>query len=262
MKFFILILLPAFLAACLSNPSKEDGFYTWVDERGLIRTVKTTSSTQNKGKEGNKTSNREGSFNPNEFETEEQVQARLKDSKLFAWQENGQQRVIETSTASANTPQKPAIELNTVPSGSYSSFRTGDYLPWQEITGKEISLEQVFKFNEELKRDFVLIDLTDAPEFSRLDLKSYIRGNAISVPQMVFLSESFTNVADDVIPFEFYYSESWHSYGYMSGSLAVPVDAQYLLVYTSTLTEALQLDGKVIKLTNLGQISFEFSDSK
>lgn len=78
---------------------------------------------------------------------------------------------------------------------------------------------------------------------------------------MVFLSESFTGVSEDIIPFEYYYPESWHSYGYMSGSLIIPLHAQYLLIYTSTLTEALQLDNQVIKLTNLGKISFEFLGS-
>lgn len=262
MKNCSLVLLCLFLSACLSNPSKEDGFYTWVDERGQVRTVKTPATSRDEDKLKNKNTKKDNNFKPGEFETEEQVQARLKDSKLFVWEENGQQKIIETSLKeNSNSPQEPSIKLNTAPSGSYASFRIGEYLPWQEIIGKEISLEQVFGFNAELQRDFVLIDLTDIPDSTNLALKSYIRADTISVPQMVFLSDEFSNVSDDLIPFEYYFPESWHSYGYMSGKLSVPSGAQYLLIYTSTLTEALQLDDKVIKLTNLGKISFEFSGS-
>jgi len=256
MKNLLLLPLVLSLVACLSNPSKEDGFYTWVDERGQVRTVKAPASTKNNPKKS--TQKKSNDFNLGEFETEEQVQARLNDSKLFAWQEDGQQRVVETSVSNeSNEITEAKVALNATSSGSYASFRTGDYLPWDKVIGNEVNLRQIYNFNEKLERDFVLVDLTDIPKNSRLGLKSYIKADSISVPQMVFLSEGFDNVSDDVIPFEYYFPESWHSYGYMSGSLNIPGDAQYLLIYTSTLTEALQLDEKIIKLTNLGRISFE-----
>jgi hypothetical protein len=261
MKTYTLTFLFLLISGCLSNPSKEDGFYTWVDERGQVRTVKTPSS---KGKADAQTGskNKTNSFDPGEFATEEQVEARLKDSKMFAWQENGQQRIVETSTSDdLDALLGSMVQLAANTTGSYSSFRKGEYVSWQNITGKEVSLEQLFSFNEELGRDFILIDLEGALSHSEVTLKSYIQRASISVPQMVFLSESFDRVSEDVIPFEYYFPESWHSYGYMSGSLNIPVSAQYLLIYTSTLTEALQLDGQVIKLTNLGKISFEFLDS-
>ena len=261
MKKITVPFLCVLMVGCLSNPSKEDGFYTWVDERGQVRTVKTPSA-KNKGSEKSSFSNKKNGFDPSEFETEEQVEARLKDSKMFAWQENGQQTIIETSmTGKPIASDEPAVKLTANTMGSYSSFRRGEYISWQDITGKEVSLEQFFSYNEELGRDFILIDLEGVLSPSEISLKSYIQKSSISVPQMVFLSESFTGVSEDIIPFEYYYPESWHSYGYMSGSLIIPLHAQYLLIYTSTLTEALQLDNQVIKLTNLGKISFEFLGS-
>ena len=255
------VFLCLLLSACLSNPSKEDGFYTWVDERGQVRTVKTPVA-KNKPKSQSLQSGDKNNFNPSEFETEEQVKARLKDSKMFAWQEDGQQTIIETSSNTTITPSsQPSLKLRTEATGSYASFRRGEYVSWQDITGKEVNLEQLFTFNDELQRDFILIDLEGVPSSSGVSLKSYIQKATISVPQMVFLSESFAGVSEDVIPFEYYFPESWHSYGYMSGSLNIPENARFLLVYTSTLTEALQLDDQVVKLTNLGKISFEFLGS-
>ena len=261
MKKYTLPTLCLFLTACLSNPSKEDGFYTWVDERGQVRTVK-TPTTKNKSKPQSLPIEGRNDFNPSEYETEEQVEARLKDSKMFAWQENGQQTIIETSSKTAVTPLlQPSLKLSAETTGSYASFRRGEYVSWQEITGKEVSLEQLFTFNDELQRDFILIDLEGVASSSGILLKSYIQNATISVPQMVFLSESFTGVSEDVIPFEYYFPESWHSYGYMSGSLNIPDNARFLLIYTSTLTEALQLDDQIVKLTNLGKIGFEFLGS-
>mgnify|MGYP005999319079 CR=1 FL=1 len=260
MKNNILVLACLSLVACLSNPSKEDGFYTWVDERGQIHTVQTPVSHVDK-RTRNGPDTEKGDLDSSEFETEEQVQARLRDSKMFAWQENGQQTIVETPQNDSVPPlQKPSLKLAGSSSGSYASFRKGEYVSWQEIVGKEVSLEQLFSYNDVLERDFILIDLEGVLVSSEISLKSYIEKSTITVPQMVFLSGEFTSVSEDIIPFEYYFSESWHSYGYMSGSLIVPRAAQYLLIYTSTLTEALQLDGQVIKLTNLGKISFELSN--
>lgn len=272
MKLVSCFTIVLILSGCLGTNTKYgDEFYTWVDERGNIQTLRKQPVI--KSKEKNAATSREAvqqsqklkqnNFDPKDFQTEEQVKAKLRDTKLFAWTEDaGRQQVIEKDLESERAAiqkdhgTKTSFQSDANKAG-YKAFREGFYVSWLDIFSKEISLADYYRFNKQLNRDYLLIDLADMPHMQELRVKSFIASDKVALPQMVFLDDRYSQVSPDSIPFENYFEETWHSYGYLEGAFNVPDAALYLLVYTGNGGQPVELDGKLIKGSDLGRIFFE-----
>ncbi|MFT5592679.1 MAG: hypothetical protein ACI8SR_001041 [Oceanicoccus sp.] len=242
------------LSACQGLPQGDPDFYTWVDETGQIRTVKkkaTKSSVTSITK--NEKAVSVNDFDPNDFVASENIDKKLSDEKLFAWQDNtGAQIVVEELIetkveADESTTAFKTEEIN------LKAFREGSQILFKDIDGVSISLERYYQFNQSTKQDYLLIELYDSME--RIQVKSFVSSESVAMPQIIPLTAEFKQVYAFENPYQFREPESWYSYGYLYGELNIPKGSSYLLLLPNPLSGVIEAEeGMIIKQSNLGDI--------
>lgn len=265
------------LVGCASNGGGHSEFYTWVDETGQMRTVKRSSHEDTPAeldsskavvevqKSRTKTENKgQSDLNPADFMPSDQVDAKLRDSRLFAWQdETGKQAVseVEKSEIKRNTEDLGVEVQSEGRAGRRFGAQCCDNLSgskiylWNELAGRELKLEDYYSFEKSLEGDALILDFADS-EVDDIRLKTFIKREKLALPDVILLDERFQIVKVLVTPFSHYVEESWASYGYMQGRIEKQQldDVEYLVILPSQQIGVLELGDKQTKITDLGSI--------
>ncbi len=200
-SFLIVIIL----SGCLNlKPENEYGdFYTWVDERGQLHTLKKEPTKETKKEtvtngintEIINTSNTKAldikSLPINEFQSSDFVSSDVIDKKingtnLYSWNQDGRQEIIESQTiVKVDQPIVQKKSRSIIPLISFIKYREGKQVPLSTLISREINLEHLYTTNKILNTDYVLIELDII--ISELEFKSFIKNNKNATPCICFL---------------------------------------------------------------------------
>jgi PBP1b-binding outer membrane lipoprotein LpoB len=147
MRLFTLLVICMLLSGCQSTQQGDSDFYTWVDETGQVRTVqKQKVNTEAVLQEPINKSQKRADFNPIDFTPSEDVEKKLNNDRLFAWQDaSGAQVVREESHVVVDLPKKN-ISTNEVNRRKFKEFRLGVQVVFNEIDGVAFDL---FPFSDD-----------------------------------------------------------------------------------------------------------------
>lgn len=265
------------LFGCASKGGGHSEFYTWVDETGQMRTVKrsfhedtpaesdSSEAEVEEQKSRTKTENKgQSDINPAHFMPSDQVDAKLRDSRLFAWQdETGKQAVseVEKSEIKRNSEDFGVAVQSEGRAGRRFDAQCCDKLSgskiylWNELAGRELKLEDYYSFEKSLEGDALVLDFAGS-EVDDIRLKTFIKREKLALPDVILLDERFQVVEVLVTPFSHYVEESWSSYGYMQGRIEKQQldGVEYLVILPSKQIGVLELGDKQTKITDLGSI--------
>ncbi len=265
---------------CQLKPSEHSEFYTWVDESGQLRTerideagsAKSISNTAEAGatdSAANQASSQTSSqnaqaFDPSDFTSSDDVDARLRDARLFAWQdETGKQSVTQLE----KPEQKPENDEQGVglsmPQTAKRRFGSDccnklagfERFLWSDLAGRELKLNTYYAFEKSLNSDALMLDLADF-EGGQIRLKTFIRKGKMALPDVLLLNERFQLVDVLATPFTHFVEESWASYGYMQGIIRADQleKIEHIVLIPSEQIGVLELGQQTAKITNLGSI--------
>ena len=265
--FLQLTLITILTTACTPNQvGKQGDFYTWVDERGQLHTIKrekknseislSTGSAQ-KSKSTEKNTAKTNTFNPSEFTPSEKIDEKLKGQRLYSWNDEYGQNTQEVlpPIKSLEEPQskKPARPYT---AKSFRDYREGKEIFLSELIGRQLKLENLYTFNEATKSDYILFELDLDGEFitDQFTFKSFVSKSRVALPNIVFLDTEYNSVSAQYLPFEDYSEETWSSYAYFSGNALIPKKSKYLLVTPNTEAGVAEIGSTIIKMVDLGSI--------
>lgn len=261
MHYFLLSSVVLLMVGCQGMSGSGD-FYTWVDETGQIRTIKRNSNqeprkqSENKGTQQNR---RASDFDPDDFTPSDQIDKKLSNQKLYAWQEaDGRQVVAETQNSPSAEFEPLGGVLQKIKPVRHIEYREGQQYLLSDINGKALDLARYYRFNQTTQTDYLLVEF-DVP-VSKIELKSFAQHNAIALPQLLPLDESFKQDFLYESTFNQFQGETWLQYGHAQADLLIPVGVKYLLIHPSERVGMLKLGEKSFKISNLGQISIRIAD--
>jgi hypothetical protein len=273
------------MVACTNHSSQNEKgeFYTWVDERGQLRTEQSSPKSQKHtapSSEVNSEANKQKKpldklanasdqvaltiksipsqvtmdINTADFTPATEVDNRIRGKKLFSWNQDGHQMVQELDLESEHEQSEvlPSINSPFEYTRGLRIFREAKEIFLSDIISTVISLEDRYILNEESNTDYILVEL-DIP-LKKLSLKSFIANGKVSLPTITFLSKSYMGGEQLVDVFSELTPESWSSYGNISGSVDVPADALYLLLQPSPLSGVVETGDENVTIGNLGKI--------
>jgi hypothetical protein len=282
-----LLVLLSLLGACTnySGQNESGDFYTWVDERGQLRTeqrspksnkpkaiapeVANVPNTQNNSLD--KQPNVSNKVTPiiksmpsqaimdidtADFTPATEVDNKIRGKKLFSWNQDGQQMIQELDLESEPESEQPESRPSTNSAFEYTRnlkvFREAKEIFLSDIISAVMRLEDRYILNEQSNSDYILVEL-DSP-LKRLSFKAFIINGKVSLPAITFLNKSYMGGEQLVDVFSELTPESWSSYGNISGSVDVPADARYLLLQPSPLSGVVETGDKNVTVGNLGKI--------
>lgn len=267
--FCAVFLLIITLNGCSTTSSGHSEFYTWVDETGQMRTVKVDDesseiSGEEAGTPGVTQKNANPDFNPEDFMSSEQVDAKLRDSRLFAWQdESGKQNVAEVDK---NEIEKNSEDLGVAVDAHGQANRrfsrdccdgvsASKIFLWNDLAGRELQLNDYYSYEKPLDSDALILDFAGS-DVEDIRIKTFIKRDKLALPDIILLDERFQIKQVLVTPFTHYVEESWASYGYMQGRIdkASLEGVEYLVFLPSQQIGILELGEKQTKITDLGSI--------
>lgn len=261
MRYLLLSSVVLFVVGCQGMPGSGD-FYTWVDETGQIRTVKknpiqeSSKQPQLEGAQQNKESN---DFDPNDFTPSDQIDKKLSNQKLYAWQEtDGRQIVAETQYSPSAGFEPLSGVLQRIKPVRHIEYREGQQYLLSDINGKALDLARYYRFNQTTQADYLLIELDVL--VSKIELKSFAQHGAIALPQLLPLDESFKQHFQFESTFNQFQGETWLQYGHAQADLLIPTGVKYLLIRPSEQVGMLKLGEESFKISNLGQISIRITE--
>ena len=273
MKAVLCFCLAIVLCACSvrSSNQEQSGFYTWIDEQGQLRSEPIVVAKQETESADGELEEREqvatpakDDFDTSEYMSADQVDAKLEQTRLYSWQEEGTQRVHEVAKqeempnrdlegyifAYDDTSNK--VKLST---DCCEFISRQERFLWSEISSRQLKLKDYYTYYDELKSDAVLIELGDH-ELPNIRIKSFLRNGKMALPDLVFLDERFAPTQSFPSPFSHFVEETWASYGFMQG--AIPHSefqgSVYMLVLPSKQAGVLDLGSDQITIIDLGSI--------
>ena len=258
------------LSGCsgIHSTGEDDGFYTWVDERGQLHTRKKPSVTSTKpaeslvsnseatAKEDNpsKLSN-PSSFNPSDFTPSTDIEKKLAGAGLLAWQEAGYNHSTTYSKQVSEAQEQRGESLEGFSSDRFAlDYREGRDIPFTSIESRTLKLERHYQFGDKAQTDYVLIDLGDTQISSPLVFKTFIQKNKAAMPSISFLRADYLYLNKPVIPFQDYSPETWTSYGYFFGVIKVPAGSRYILITPTKEAGVIEVGEQVFGMKDLGEL--------
>lgn len=257
MRYLFITLTFFNLAACQNMQQGDTDFYTWVDETGQIRTIKKQPTAVNKDQitiSSDDANQADNSFDPNDFTPSQDIEKKLNNEKLYAWQEPSGAQIIREEAITQQDSDSTSIAPVSTLSKSFKVFREGAQITFDDIDGISISLDRYYKYSDVAETDYALIEFLSPVE--RIDVKSFIRNDTVAMPRIIPLTKGFNQNFSFDNPFEFREVESWYGYGYVYGVLAVPPGTRYLLLLPNPQSGVFEAEGKLIKQSNLGSLVF------
>ena len=257
MRIYSLIFV--ILAGCQNTPQGESDFYTWVDETGQIRTIKKqpkqithTAEPNTSINENSVSKGKQNKFDTADFIPEEEIQKKLNDQKMFAWQDSaGTQIVREESIVKAPEADK-SIVSNAIEEVSFNVYREGKQVLFDDLDGSVFDLSRYYHFNKQSQSDYVLFELSEPVK--KIQLKTFIHTKSVAMPQIIPLTARFKQVFSFENPYQYREKESWYGYGHLHGVLNIPRNTQYLLLIPSSESGVIEAEGDIIRQSNLGSI--------
>lgn len=255
MRIIICFFMLGFLLGCQSAPQGDSEFYTWVDETGQIRTIKKPepSKTSN-GQATGSNARKNNSFDSADFTPSEDVDKKLNNEKLFAWQDTSGAQVVVEEGVTPSIEIDHSVSAQKVAARDFRVFRLGTQIELDQINGVSINLERYYQFNPKAGTDFLLIEFLEP--VVQLEVKSFIHNDTVAIPRIIPLTSNFTQKDAFESPFKYRESETWYRYGFLYGTLNMPQDTRYLLLLPSPESGAFEIDGRIIKQSNLGSLVF------
>ena len=258
MKLFLFTIILFLLVGCQGMPQGSPDFYTWVDETGQIRTVKKEKSVATEtpvieSSDADKANS--AKFNENDFTSSEEIDKKLENQRMFAWQDqSGNQIIREESVVKNNEPDLSLVSTRVV-QVSLMAYREGAQVLFSDIDGVSIDLTRYYRFNEHTKQDYLLIELDN--DYEQIKLKSFVQNHSVAMPQIIPLNNKFKQEYSFENPYQFREPESWYGYGYLHGELKLPKSTRYILLLPSLNSGVIEAeDGRIIKQVNLGSLVF------
>ncbi|NVK38933.1 MAG: hypothetical protein HWE18_13490 [Gammaproteobacteria bacterium] len=262
MRYIYTVIVLSILTGCQGLPEGQNGnFYTWVDETGQIRTIQKPEiqkeTSQQTVAESPAINNKElgSDFNPSDFISSDVIDKKLSNEKLYAWQDSdGRQVVAEIKStsnpkASQNKELSPSSNISTL---SFYSFREGQQLLLSEINGRMLDLKRYYQYSKTSDSDYLLIEMDQS--IKAIEVKSFSKNDAIALPEILPLDESFDQTYQYDNAFNEFQEETWMQYAYAKAKLSIAPQTRYLLFKPSAQAGVIQLGGKNVKLSNLGEI--------
>lgn len=270
--YYLLVFIPLFLSACAGvGDAKSGDFYTWVDERGQLHTIK-REPKESESKEVNKPNfnqKTKGEYSTrvepfkkglvdideSEFTPSTEIDNRIKGKKLYAWNDGVSQNIEEVSLASPEVMEATSKPLNnSFIKKNFYLFREGKELFLSELLGRQTKLDRIYSFNQATQSDYALLELDLEPGLTQLGLKTFVTKERVAMPLIVFLDKNYQSVSAQFLPFQDYTDESWSSYAYFSGHVFIPPSAHYLLITPNKEAGVAEVGEKIIKMVDLGSI--------
>lgn len=244
MRIFILVSALA-LSACSSKQSSDRDFYTWVDENGNLRTEKRIKSEIKR---------QSSVINEAEYTSSDEMDKRLSQAKLFSWRDGfgnqlNQEEVINQSRESGDS----LATLNHAI--SYKNFREGKQYIYSELKKKSLKLSELYTYNNQDELDYALIEIDEM--VNALTFKTFIHKGRVALPDVLLLDAYYQQGYQSHSLWASHVKETWKSYGFFTGRLEVPANSKYILILPSSSTTPILIGDDVIKMTNLGEITFE-----
>lgn len=271
MKILILVAVIFLLNACTTDThSNNEGFYTWIDASGNVRTEQRKAKSDKatvKGPEAKEPETEsKNQFDPADFTPSEQVDKQLQGDKLFTWVEDGRQIVSEPSqdqlTESDQAQDSNAkLDIRSSHSGLIDTtpLKKGKIYQYSGIFEREIDLSEYYSYSDVLERDYLLIDLFEL-NASNLNIRTFAKEQAIAFPHFIQLDKELSIVSESEVNWSGYNHESWSSYGYLTGQLRLTPNTAFLLVMTRTDAGAMEVDGELIRLVDLGSLEIAINE--
>lgn len=275
----LLLLLPLILSACSNlTPHKSgDNFYTWVDERGVVHTLKKPESKEAAlnpsptkrtksfvEKKALKDSDQIDAnparaaleFNSADFISSDDVDRKIAGDKLFTWDEDGRQIIAEIPL-SKNTVDNAVANTTLAFIESQKEFREGKEILLSQIISREIKLSNYFNSTEGSKKDYILIEL-DGPDLQTLKFNSFVRNQRVAMPAITILQHDYLATAQNTAVFSSYKSETWSSYGVFSGVVSIPQSAKYILLTPNPIVGVIETEDGDITINDFGIIQLKY----
>ena len=273
MKHIVLI-FSLFILGCSTSGNQDGGFYTWVDASGNVHTerrlekkepVVVEEEVPKKVLKGeyqqpkvmaSVTPNEDHYFNPDDFQSSEEIDKQLAPKRLYSWQDQGAQITQELSSSEgAKDSQEGLVEISLLQDRlNYEYLAQDKIFYFNEVKGKELILKNIYLFNRQLGKDYILIELPREGVAERALFKSFIKKSKIALPNLVFLSERFDAISLPALPFSHHIAETWSAHGLMQGVVEIPSRTSYMLVLSNPNSGVLELGGENVKAINLGSI--------
>lgn len=269
---FCLSLLYGCSALLPEDGGQNEGFYTWVDERGQMHTRKKPDTNKSTAKSDEQVSGLDDTkgtpkaaatsgnsdFNPQDFTPSTEVEKKLAGAGLLAWQDAGYSHNA-TYQPSENTPEDPA--LSSLPSASTKKdalvFREGLNVRFDEIESRSFSLERYYHYSDAAGTDYILLDFKGVDLTGGLVLKSFIKQGKAAMPNVAFLNADYIYLTRPAIPFRDYSPESWSRYGYFYGIVQIPSDSRFLLITPTDQAGVIEVGDQTFGMKDLGELELE-----
>ena len=272
----ITFIFSLFILGCSTAGNQDGGFYTWVDASGNVHTerrneknepVAVEDETLEKKLEGEYQSPEtmakavtqvDSDFNPDDFKSSDEVDRQLLPKRLYSWQDQGTQITQELSSAGtefSDDKLRAEVDINLLEGSLNYEYLAQDKIQYfNEVKSKELKLENIYLFNKQLGKDYILIELPLEDGAEKVIFKSFIKNNKIALPNLVFLSDRFDAISFPALPFSHHIEETWSAHGFMQGMVEIPSKASYILLLSNPSSGVLELGGKNVKAVNLGSI--------
>jgi len=274
-SFLFCVALLICTSACSTNEANSSGdFYTWVDERGQLRTVKKSNLTpKDKSQKSDSLRNtdkprkdskitQEGisknQFNEADFTPSEDVDKKLRGERFYAWNDGGklQSQTVLPPLKEEEETNVPAITFKAT---SYRQFREGNEVLISELLGRQIKLQDVYLYSKIAKSDYLLLelDLSQEEVVGQLRISSFVHKEKVALPNVVFLDDEFNSVSPRYLPFNDFEPETWSTYAKFKGDMRIPQKALYLLITPNQEAGVAEVGEAVIKMIDLGVLLIE-----
>jgi len=274
-SFLFCVALLICTSACSTNEANSSGdFYTWVDERGQLRTVKKSNLTpKDKSQKSDPSKNtdkprkdssitQEGipknQFDEAEFTPSEEVDKKLRGERFYAWND-GLQQQSQTVLPPLKEEEETNVPAITFKTTSYRQFREGNEVLISELLGRQIKLQDVYLYSKIAKSDYLLLELDLSQEgvVRQLRISSFVQKEKVALPNVVFLDGEFNSVSPRYLPFNDFEPETWSTYAKFTGAMLVPEKALYLLITPNQEAGVAEVGEAVIKMIDLGVLLIE-----
>lgn len=269
---WVFIFTIVLLAGCTNKSSSSGDFYTWVDERGQVHTVRTKKPSSNTStqatptieklndRQNNASSVNDSSFDPSKYTSSEDIDKKLSGQKLFSWDQDGRQLIaeIDTSKSKKSIPErKQSASLKKGFSISFIGFREGRVLLLSDLISRQLSLQNIYITQKQSSKDYVLIEI-DIADLSYLKLNTFVDSNKVAMPIFNLLDSNFNSTATINNAFNSYVAETWSKFGYFEGELAIPVGVRYLLIRPNPMPGVVETADGDITLVDFGSLQLTF----
>lgn len=279
-KLLASFLIITILSGCLNlKPENESGeFYTWVDERGQLHTLKKESKKEPKKEPKKEVTPKDieteiintsktkvldskslpaNDFKSSDFVSSDEIDKKINGANLYSWNQDGRQEIVESNVI--DKPDQSLVKIKSrpiTPLISFIKYREGKQVPLSTLLSRELSLEQLYTTNKILNTDYVLIEVDII--INELEFKSFIKSNKTPLPAITFLDVNYNAEGDNEI-FTEYSEETWSNHGYFNGVLSLPTNTAYVLITPNPLNGVIETPESNITISNFGNIQISNS---